>query len=242
MPAANTFDAGRTIVDGMSTLADLLEGARTAGPTDRFVFRPQIATHGAAAIPGLSDWLGDPRLGPFALRTLELIAERPGLGGAVAAVLEDVEHDGVTAEHQAAIEAAIVRIRAQQQSKAPAAGWPGAANASAIELEFHEDMLAVFRLAGEATRRVRPDGTVARGYWASYFLRGVRNHGGLLYAKQLLHKEGTTEGFARLKEEGRLDLTVEALVLEERYVSLFSPEERQLAASRLAAAGYQPRT
>ena len=101
-------------------------------------------------------------------------------------------------------------------------------------------MLDVFRLAGEATRRTRSDGTVARGYWASYFLRGVRNHGGPDYAHQLLRKEGTTDGFQRLKEEGRLDLTMEALVLKPEYAELFTDDERRVAAHRLAEAGYQP--
>lgn len=101
-------------------------------------------------------------------------------------------------------------------------------------------MLDVFRLAGEATRRTRPDGTIERGYWASYFLRGVRNHGGPEYAHQLLRKEGTTDGFQRLKEEGRLDLTMEALVLRPEYTTLFTDEERRVAAHRLAEAGYQP--
>jgi hypothetical protein len=100
-------------------------------------------------------------------------------------------------------------------------------------------MLDIFRLAGEATRHPRADGSVARGYWASYLLRGVRNHGGLEYARQLLRKEGTTDGFQRLTDEGRLDLTVEALVLKPEYAQLFSDEERRVAAHRLAQAGYQ---
>jgi hypothetical protein len=111
---------------------------------------------------------------------------------------------------------------------------------TALELRFHDDMLEIFRLAGEATRRRRPDGTIQRGYWASYFLRGVRNHGGPAYARQLLRKAGTTEGFQRLKEEGKLALTMEALVLRSEYSTLFSEEERRIAAHRLAEAGYQP--
>jgi hypothetical protein len=103
-------------------------------------------------------------------------------------------------------------------------------------------MLAIFTLAGEATRKQAPDGSTIRGYWASYFLRGVRNHGGPAYAHQLLRAEGTSDGFQRLTDEHRLDLTVEALVLRPDYASLFSDEERTIAAHRLARAGYQPRT
>jgi hypothetical protein len=57
----------------------------------------------------------------------------------------------------------------------------------------------------------------------------------------LLRKEGTTDGFQRLTDEGRLDLTVEALVLKPEYSQLFSDEERRVAAHRLAQAGYQLR-
>ena len=111
---------------------------------------------------------------------------------------------------------------------------------SALELAFHEDMLEVYRRAGEATRHVRPDGSVARGYWATYFVRGVQNHGGLAYAKSLLNKRGTSYGFGRLAEEGRLDLSMEALILRDEYAPLFTEAERAIAASRLAAAGWNP--
>jgi len=40
---------------------------------------------------------------------------------------------------------------------------------------------------------------------------------------------------------GRLDLTVEALVPKPKYGSIFSREERRIAAHRLAEAGYDPR-
>ena len=93
-------------------------------------------------------------------------------------------------------------------------------------------------LAGEATRQQRPDGTYIRGYWATYFLRAVRNHGGLPYAHQLLRMDGTTDGFARLTAEGRLDLTMEALILRPEYRGLFSEGELQVAASRLVRAGW----
>jgi hypothetical protein len=99
-------------------------------------------------------------------------------------------------------------------------------------------MLDIFRLAGEATRRPRPDGTTQRGYWASYFLRGVRNHGGPKYARQLLRAADTSAGFQRLTDEGRLDLTVEALVLRPEYEPLFADEDRKIAARRLEEAGY----
>lgn len=46
--------------------------------------------------------------------------------------------------------------------------------------------------------------------------------GGLEYAHLLLEQEGTTDGFQRLTDEGRLDLTMEALVLKPEYADLFT--------------------
>jgi hypothetical protein len=55
----------------------------------------------------------------------------------------------------------------------------------------------------------------------------------LAYARQLLRKEGTTQGFERLRREGRLDLTMEALVLRPEYASLFTQEELAVASRRI---------
>jgi hypothetical protein len=101
-------------------------------------------------------------------------------------------------------------------------------------------MLDIYARAGEATRRRRPDGTIERGYWANYFLRAVRRQGGPAYARQLLRAQGTTAGFLRLKEEGRLDITMEALVLQSEFASLFTDDDRRIALERLHAAGYFP--
>jgi hypothetical protein len=232
----------------MLDLDQLLEAAKAAGPGDRIEFRDRIAAYGTHAIPSLQDWLSDPRLGAFAVRTLEQIAREPADREAVLhafasldpqAIAEPLARDVSDAAGRLRGSLARSGVRARPSSRAPIEQWPGTRNVSALELRFHDDMVDIFTLAGEATRRPRPDGTTARGYWASYFLRGVRNHGGPAYARQLLRKAGTTDGFQRLTDEGRLDLTVEALVLKPEYADLFSEEERRIAAHRLAEAGYQ---
>jgi hypothetical protein len=225
----------------------LLAAARAAGPGDRIAFRDPIAAFGLRAIRPLGDWLSDPKLGAFAVRALEKIAGEPASRQAVLHALASVDQRTVAAPVAGDIAAAINRLlgssrgtaSAKSSPRTPQGSWPGTRPVSALERSFHDDMLAIFRLAGEATRRPRPDGTVERGYWASYFLRAVRNHGGLAYAHQLLQQEGTTDGFRRLTEEERLDLTMEALVLKPEFASLFTGAERRIAAHRLAAAGYQ---
>lgn len=233
----------------MSDLSESLDAARRAGPGERIGFRDRIAAHGADAIPSLSEWVADSRLGPFAVRTLEKIAGEPANRRAVLGVLASADLTRVPEPLGRDIADAIARIGGRTVRAVESTGraerpavvaWPDSRDVSALELRFHDDMLAIFRRAGEATRRIRPDGSTVRGYWASYFLRGVRNHGGPNYARQLLHMQGTTPGFERLRLEGRLDLTVEALALRPEYVGLFTEDERSVAAHRLAEAGYMP--
>lgn len=229
-------------------LDQLLDAASSADPGVRIEFRDPIARHGAVAIPRLRGWLADPRLSAFAVRTLEKVAADPENRRAVLDALGSVDSQAASEPVRRDVADAVARITGRVPRpggatapgrKAAAEPWPGSRVVSSLELRFHDDMLDVFRLAGEATRRTRPDGSIERGYWASYFLRGVRNRGGPDYAHQLLRKEGTTDGFQRLKEEGRLDLTMEALVLRPEYAELFSDQERSIASHRLAEAGYQ---
>jgi hypothetical protein len=95
-----------------------------------------------------------------------------------------------------------------------------------LEEEFHQEMLGLYREAG-----------LAIGYWPNYYLRGVRNKGGLAYAKRLLAPGRKIEaGLQRLKDEGRVDLSVEARVLKARYASLFTAAEIAEARGRLSGA------
>jgi hypothetical protein len=228
----------------MAELMDLLAAAKRASGTERIDYRDGIASFGIEAIPAMRDWLSDPALGAFAVRVLERIGSEPSTRRAAIAALTSAEPptDPISRDIAAALARLGYAKTAESGTRRSGSSgeWTGYAAVSPLEQRFHDDMLDVFRKAGEATRKVRADGSVLRGYWASYFLRGVRNHGGVAYAHQLLRAEGTTDGFKRLTEEGRLDLTMEALVLRPEYAQLFTPAERQVAASRLAAAGYQP--
>lgn len=76
------------------------------------------------------------------------------------------------------------------------------------------------------------------GYNASRFLQLISEKGGLIAAKQLISKENGTEGFAKLWEMKRLDLSVEALVLKEEYSELFTQEEKFMCKNRLTEYGF----
>jgi TIR domain len=96
-----------------------------------------------------------------------------------------------------------------------------------LEGAFHTAMVDVYQRAKREA-----------GYHATYFIQMVSDRGGLATARHLLHASSVSEGFTALWERRRLDLTVEAVVLQERFASLFSDEERKIARDRLAEYGY----
>ena len=91
-----------------------------------------------------------------------------------------------------------------------------------LEMRFHQAMLGIYEQA------------VQIGYRPTYFLRMVEEQGGLQAAKRLLQGDTPSEGFVRLWELGRSDLTVESLVLREPWCKLFSADELRTAERRLA--------
>ena len=80
------------------------------------------------------------------------------------------------------------------------------------------------------------------GYRPTYFLRMVQEHGGVAAAIQLLSAPKAQSGLIKLWERERLDASMEALVVQERWKPLFSDAERQTARERLQAFGYDPST
>lgn len=91
-----------------------------------------------------------------------------------------------------------------------------------LEMRFHQAMLGIY---DEATRV---------GYRPTRFLQMVNELGGLPAARQLLQGDAPSEGFVRLWELERLDLTVESLALREPWCKLFSADELRTAERRLA--------
>ena len=75
------------------------------------------------------------------------------------------------------------------------------------------------------------------GYRPIRFRQMVRGHGGLKAAKRLLSAPVVQSGLTTLWELGRLDIS---MVAQERWVPLFSDEERQAARERLSAYCYHP--
>ena len=77
------------------------------------------------------------------------------------------------------------------------------------------------------------------GYPATIFHNMVCERGGLATAKYLINSPKVSDGYTALYERSRLDLTVEAMVVENpKWHSLFSVNELAKAKKRLKDYGY----
>ncbi len=97
--------------------------------------------------------------------------------------------------------------------------------ATGLEAEFHRAMLNIY------------DAAAKLGYRPVRFLQMVHEHGGVAAAKRLLSGPVAQSGLTTLWELGRLDISMEALLVHERWKPL---EERQAARERLSAYGLCP--
>lgn len=78
------------------------------------------------------------------------------------------------------------------------------------------------------------------GYSANLFLNMLTSRGGWATAKSLINAAKPSDGYTALYELGRLDLTVEAVVVESpRWRALFTEEELRRATRRLEGYGYK---
>jgi len=96
-----------------------------------------------------------------------------------------------------------------------------------LEKRFNEAMLEVYRRANAEA-----------GYSAARFLSMVTEMGGYETARTLIHSPKVSEGYTALWDGGRLDLTVEAVMLQPEWRDLFPELEREIARGRLAEYGY----
>ena len=97
-----------------------------------------------------------------------------------------------------------------------------------LELAFTERMLGVYEEAKSEC-----------GYIATRFRQMVLDQGGVQAAKTLLRARHS-DGLTSLWEAERLDISMEATVLQEPWCGLFTPEELGMALSHLRALGYEP--
>ena len=100
-----------------------------------------------------------------------------------------------------------------------------------LEGHFNGAMFTIYRRAKSEAKDT-----------ASVFLSMLNERGGLATAKYLINAPDESTGYTELYLRKRLDLTVEAMVIEDqRWHSLFSGEELEKARKRLAKHGYSPK-
>jgi len=104
-----------------------------------------------------------------------------------------------------------------------------------------EDSTDVEAEFGARVRELYNRARTEAGYNATQFIRMVAEIGPLATAKKLLASRTISDGFSELWERGRIDLTVEALVVEPEFESLFTYDELDAARHRLDQFGYTPR-
>ena len=97
-----------------------------------------------------------------------------------------------------------------------------------LEMEFHHAMIGVYSQAK------------AIGYNATRFLQMVDTDGGVNAAKKLLAKQDIQSGLGWLWQNHRLDISMEALVLQEPFRGLFTDCELAEAQRRLNELNYVP--
>jgi hypothetical protein len=102
------------------------------------------------------------------------------------------------------------------------------------------DRVAVEAAFTSAMREIYRRAKAELGYNASYFIQMLANDGAVTTARHLVMSSRPSEGFTTLWERGRLDLTVEAHVIDPRFAELFSDDEVETARRRLIDYGFSP--
>lgn len=76
------------------------------------------------------------------------------------------------------------------------------------------------------------------GYTPTRFLQTIEKFGGVKTAKEILRKGRLSDGFDKLQEAGRIELTMEALVCKSKYGELFTDDEVNSCYEVLCEHGY----
>ena len=97
------------------------------------------------------------------------------------------------------------------------------------ELAFHGAMVDLYLRAKREAN-----------YNATYFLEMISDAelGGHRTPRQLIHTTTPSLGYEALYDRGRLDLTVEAVILRPEWADLFTDEDRAIARRRLTDYGF----
>ncbi len=102
-----------------------------------------------------------------------------------------------------------------------------AAAMALLQRKFHAEMVDVHTKAKNEV-----------GYNATRFIQMVSEIGGVATAERLIDATGVSDGFTTLWEAGRLDISVEAVVLRPEFARLFDAKRLRVARQRLVEYEY----
>ncbi len=105
-------------------------------------------------------------------------------------------------------------------------------------LDMIDDMSGLKKTFRQAMCNVYSVAKKECGYNAARFLQMLNTMDSVEVAKQLIHKDGISEGMIALWEKHRLDLSVEAHVIKPEFAPLFTEEEKNICLNRLNQLGY----
>ncbi len=105
-------------------------------------------------------------------------------------------------------------------------------------LDMIDDMSGLKKSFRQAMCNVYSAAKKECGYNAARFLQMLNTMDSVEVAKQLIHKDGISEGMIALWEKHRLDLSVEAHVIKPEFAALFTEEEKNICLNRLNQLGY----
>jgi hypothetical protein len=98
-----------------------------------------------------------------------------------------------------------------------------------LENRFHEAMVRIYHRAKDEA-----------DYNATRYIQMVSEHGGVEAARILINADAPSDGYTELWKRHHLDITVEALVVENpEWYPLFAPEEIERARQRLREYEYE---
>lgn len=94
----------------------------------------------------------------------------------------------------------------------------------ALRIQFHQDMVNAYQICIKKLH-----------YHPTLVLHYLGEHTAVETACWLVNLPNDSSGFTRLWQEGRLDLSAEAMILQPEYAALFSVEDRRTAYDTLKA-------
>lgn len=98
----------------------------------------------------------------------------------------------------------------------------------AVRVQFHQDMVNAYQICIKQLH-----------YHPTLVLHYLGEHTAVETACWLVNLPNDSSGFTKLWQEGRLDLSAEAIILKPEYAALFSVEDRRTAYDTLKAYDYK---